>query len=92
MKRITWDEPDGCTTPRGWAHCDMDQGEYTCVGNYLDYTPFRDRPYVHAVAYVLETDKLTGRMHTRPLGVASFKDVKSAKLFIEQRIDDHRSI
>jgi hypothetical protein len=31
---LTWQEPDGCTTPRGWLYA----GE-VCVGNYLDYGP-----------------------------------------------------
>ena len=31
---IAWDEPEGCTTPRGWLHNDK-----TCVGFYLDYGP-----------------------------------------------------
>jgi hypothetical protein len=32
--KIAWDEPEGCTTPRGWLRVDG-----TCVGNYLDYGP-----------------------------------------------------
>lgn len=31
---LHWDEPEGCTTPRGWLRVDG-----TCVGNYLDYGP-----------------------------------------------------
>jgi len=31
---IVWQEPEGCTTPRGWLY----DGE-TCLGNYLDYGP-----------------------------------------------------
>ena len=31
---IAWEEPEGCTTPRGWLRVNG-----TCVGNYLDYGP-----------------------------------------------------
>ena len=31
---ITWDEPAGATTPRGWLHTDE-----MCVGFYLTYGP-----------------------------------------------------
>lgn len=30
--RVQWDEPAGCTTPRGWLKVDG-----MCVGFYLDY-------------------------------------------------------
>jgi hypothetical protein len=31
---ITWDEPAGCASPRGWLHVGGN-----CVGFYLDYGP-----------------------------------------------------
>ncbi len=32
--RIVWEEPAGCTTPRGWLRVNG-----TCTGNYLYYGP-----------------------------------------------------
>ncbi len=40
---FTWDEPEGCSTPRGWVHLDnhpdeaAHDGGSTCVGNFLMY-------------------------------------------------------
>jgi hypothetical protein len=41
---LTWHEPEGCTTPRGWLHSTAiadtyNRPEGACVGNYLDYGP-----------------------------------------------------
>ena len=40
---VTWDEPAGCASPRGWAHRSRADG--TVVGFYLDYGPDNTRPW-----------------------------------------------
>ena len=56
---ITWDEPAGCTTPRGWLRVDG-----TCVGNYLDYGPEHYRsPHAYCQPDRLCPDCQPGSVH-----------------------------
>jgi hypothetical protein len=58
-KTIVWDEPAGCTTPRGW----LLNGAY-CVGNYLDYGPDHYRsPHKYCQPDRLCPDCQPGNVH-----------------------------
>ena len=87
-----WDDPEGCTSPRGWVEADVGQGKHTCVGNYLNYGPVRRADMrhaggdVHAVAYIIETNPLTYMSHTRHLGFEWFAGIADAKAWIEATV------
>jgi len=89
-----WDEPDGCTTPRGWVHLlnhpDY-QDEYSrhdCCGNYLTYPTTRgpNGETVHACAYVMRSEPLTGNTHTVGNRAAWFHGIGEAKRWIEEQV------
>lgn len=96
---IAWDEPEGCTTPRGWAgllnHPDAEWIErgigHRCVGNWLDYTGTgeqgRDGKRIHAVAYICRVDHL-GLQSTRNLGSSWHATANSARAWIERTVGE----
>jgi hypothetical protein len=57
-KAVRWDEPKGCTTPRGWCYIaglSMTYDGQKPVGNYVTYPAVRGvrpRAAIHATAYV----------------------------------------
>ncbi len=86
--QFAWDEPEGCTTPRGWLtlenHPEADnESVHRCVGNYLTYTQDHgpNGETVHAVAYINRGVGCAPRTHS--LGYCWFHTVAEAKEFIE---------
>lgn len=62
MATIKWDEPKGCSTPRGWCYISglsMTYDGQKPVGNYIVYPARRAgrrKPAVHATAYVFRDE------------------------------------
>lgn len=94
--RFSWDEPEGCTTPRGWVHLKNHPdkpdrySESDCVGNYCTYnfengSRGPNGETVHACAYIFRYtwDRRQGNIG---LGFAWFHTVEEAKAFIEGNI------
>jgi len=85
---ITWDEPAGCATPRGW----LLNGPY-CVGNYLDYGPDHYRsPHEYCQPGRLCPDCQPGNVHAvrypdgpngAPRASRYFETVAEARQWIE---------
>ena len=95
---LTWDEPKGCSTPRGWLHMENHpdnpnaSGQSTCCGNYLDYSPIDgslsrgpNGETVHASAYFFHYPRLMPQRTIR-LGAAWFATIAEAKDFIENNV------
>lgn len=77
-----WDEPEGCTSPRGWYFVDG-----LCRGNYLQYDHGKnyatdDPKTIHAVAYA----EPNGNGN---LGVEWFATIGEARDYIEQLYADY---
>ena len=99
---ITWDEPEGCTSPRGWAllnpRAHPDRNRYgfdylletsgRACGNYLQYTQERGPAgeSIHAVAYLFRIAGSGSTSHM--LGFAWFFTVADAKAWIERAVAD----
>jgi hypothetical protein len=92
-----WDEPEGCTTPRGWCFWDNHDdapdpySESGCVGNYCTYNfPGGTRgpkgETVHACAYVFRYWGLSRMRSHIGLGFAWFQTADEAKRFIEGNV------
>lgn len=95
---ISWDEPAGCTSPRGWAYLrnqDNPLGDEiawyfdsgcSCCGNYLEYSettgPAGER--FHAVAYVFRG--AANGLSSVPLGATWHQTAEDAKNWIERTV------
>jgi hypothetical protein len=90
---LTWDEPDGCSSPRGWCHVEQGHPDErkrmfelcgsACVGNYVTYDRDRgpDGETVHACAYLIRMG--AGGTSTTCNRSAWFHTVAEAKGWIE---------
>jgi hypothetical protein len=97
MKPIfTWDEPEGCTSPRGWCIFENhpDQQDHPdisrCVGFYLDYEGTSshgpDGETILAAAYIKRLDPITRLTGEIRLGHCWFRTIAEAKELIESNI------
>jgi hypothetical protein len=81
MRTVKWDEPKGCTTPRGWCYIDglsITWDGQKPVGFYLMYDDG-----VFAKAYIY-TDSGNGYTTVGDRCRSGFKTIAAAKRWIEQ--------
>lgn len=94
--RFNWDEPKGCTSPRGWCilanHPDKPSSHCLscCVGNYLDYAGTSSKgpngETIHATAYISRGNGLGSTIPTYGLGYCWFHTIDEARAFIESNV------
>jgi hypothetical protein len=85
-RSIKWDEPKGCTTPRGWCYIDglsLTYDGQKPVGYYLTYPPSSYAGgNVLASAYIFRD--MPHGYGTGPTRHARFKTVAAAKRWVER--------
>lgn len=93
---LSWDEPEGCASPRGWCHRDdhPDAPDHTCVGNYLSYEgcdPHAgnrgpNKEAIHWVAYYRFWHPTTRVPVDHRLGYGWVRTIEEAKEMIEDNV------